>query len=146
MSDNLQHSFEEIDKDLASSWIDLSSEVRMLAADIKLKAAATELASDAEQLSQKASRLCDHVERIHTDVIDLLENIETRIPDISRSGFDESVDTDEVEKEQIQVQRESHEMRSDFKDVLKALFMWVDDPKERVREKKNGLPDKSTPN
>jgi len=136
MTDNLKHNVEELDKDLSHSWIDLSSNVRTLASDLKLKAAGTSLAADADHLSQEASRLCDHVERIHADVIDLLETLETRVP-IQRSNEDESdVSCDDVEKEKIQIQRESHELRSDFKDVLKALFMWVDDPKERVKAKK----------
>jgi len=136
MTDNLKHNVEELDKDLSHSWIDLSSNVRTLALDLKLKAAGTSLAADADHLSQESSRLCDHVERIHADVIDLLETLETRVP-IQRSNEDESdVSCDDVEKEKIQIQRESHELRSDFKDVLKALFMWVDDPKERVKAKK----------
>jgi len=137
MSDNLQHSFEAVDQDLASSWIALSAEVRTLAGDLKTKAAGTALSAEADKLSHQASRLCDHVERIHEDVIDLLENIETRIPDRGQAGFDTNVDCGEVEKEKIQIQRESHELKSDFKDILKALFMWVDDPEERVREKKD---------
>ncbi len=69
-------------------------------------------------------------------MIDLLDNLETRIP-LSDGGEPQSdPSTDEVERERIQIQRESHELRSDFKDVLKALFMWVDDPKERVKLKK----------
>lgn len=136
MTDNLKHNVEELDKDLSHSWIDLSSNVRTLASDLKLKAAGTSLAADADHLSREASRLCDHVERIHADVIDLLETLETRIP-IQRSNEDESdVSCNDVEKEKIQIQREKHELRTDFKDVLKALFMWVDDPKERVKSKK----------
>jgi hypothetical protein len=42
----------------------------------------------------------------------------------------------EIEKESIEIQRESHELRSDFKDIIKALFMWRDDPEERVRERR----------
>jgi hypothetical protein len=41
-----------------------------------------------------------------------------------------------VDLEKIQIQREKHELRNDFKDVLKALFMWVDDPVDRVRGKR----------
>ena len=137
MSDELRKNFQDIDKDLSHSWIDLSSTVRDLSANIKLKAAGTNLADNTEKLSNEASRLCDHVERLHADVIDLLENIDDRIPlaepDVKTPTT--QPEPDAVDREKIQIQRESHEMRSDFKDILKALFMWVDDPKERVKEK-----------
>ena len=135
MTDNLQESVNEVDKDLAHSWIDLSANVRSLAADLKLKAAGTELAGDASHLSEEASRLCEHVERLHADVLDLLENIESRVPLHEPDDSRQNIESGEVEKESIQIQRESHELRSDFKDVIKALFMWRDDPVERVREK-----------
>lgn len=136
MNDKLKHSTEELDRDLSPSWIELGSKVRTLASDLKLKAAGTPLAGDADHLSQQTSRLCDHVERIHADVIDLLENLETRIPLRDSNGGSSDPACDDVEKEKIQIQRESHELRSDFKDVIKALFMWRDDPEERVKNKR----------
>ncbi len=42
------------------------------------------------------------------------------------SAFDEAA---------IQLQREEHEFKANFKDILKAAFMWKDSPKERVRNK-----------
>ena len=138
MSDNIQKRFNELNRDLSDSWVDLSDKVRTLAADLKLKAAGTNLASEAEHLSNETSRLCDHVAKLHTDVIDLVENMEDHIPlpesVAARSGELNNSD-DQMEREKIQIQRESHELRNDFKDVLKALFMWVDDPKERLKEK-----------
>lgn len=35
----------------------------------------------------------------------------------------------------IQLQREEHEFKLDFRDILKALFMWKEKPTERVRNK-----------
>jgi len=136
MSDNLQHSIEEVDRDLSPSWIELSSKVSELAASLKLRAAGTELAGAADHLSQETDRLCSHVERLHADVLDLVENLEARLPLPEPDAKLAAVAHDEVQKESIQIQREKHELRNDFKDVLKALFMWVDDPVERVREKK----------
>lgn len=136
MNNDFQHSVEAVDLDLATSWITLSAEVRTLADNLKTKAAGTALSAEAERLSHQASRLCDHVERIHEDVTSLLENIETRIPDRGLADSGSELDCGEVEQEKIQIQRENHELKSDFKDILKALFMWVDDPEERVREKK----------
>ncbi|MFD2257616.1 hypothetical protein ACFSSA_13115 [Luteolibacter algae] len=136
MTDNLKTNFEDIDKDLSKSWIDLSDQVRTLAADLKLKAAGTGIGADAAHLSQQVNRLADHVEKLHTDMIDLMENIEERIPAKHFAETDGAVvNPNEVDREKIQVQRERHELRSDLKDILKALFMWQDDPVERVKGK-----------
>lgn len=134
MTDNLKQSVQEVDKGLARSWIDLSTNVRTLAEGLMLKAAGTELADDAGHLSTEASRLCDHVERLHEDVLDLIENIETRVP-VRELETPPPVTHEAVEKEKIQIQRESHELRSDFKDIIKALFLWRDDPVQRARDK-----------
>lgn len=135
MTDNLQKRVEDVDRDLSPSWIELSSKVRTLASDLKLKAAGTSISGDANHLSHETSRLCDHVERLHEEVIDLLENIETRMPLPETDANPPDVIGEDVDREKILIQRESHELRSDFKDVLKALFMWRDNPVERVRDK-----------
>ena len=140
MNDILLQNFEAIDKDLSHSWIELNTKVRDLVADLKLKAAGSDLANDAEHLSQQTSRLCDHVERMHADVIDLLENIETRIPLPERDARTDVLpagerEPNEIDKQKIDIQREIHELRNDFIDVLKALFMWVDNPKKRLQDK-----------
>lgn len=131
MSENIHHSIDEIDKDLSPSWIELSDRVRNLSAALKLKAAGTALAADADHLAQEAARLCGHVERLHTDVIDLVGKLETQIP-IPEPDVRPSLKSGESELEWMRIQRENHEMRADFMDVLKALFMWRDDPKDRV--------------
>ncbi|MFK7849702.1 MAG: hypothetical protein AB8D78_01890 [Akkermansiaceae bacterium] len=140
MTENLKSSVKEIDRDLAHSWIDLGDEARELAKSLKLKTAGTQFASESDALSDKVERLGAHVEKIHADVIDLIENIEDRVPlpesISSEDETDSKVDREVVENEKIQVQREKHELRNDFKDVLKALFMWVDDPEQRAKEKR----------
>lgn len=135
MSETLQDSFKEIDRDLNHSWIDLSARVRDLAAGLKLKAAGGTLSSDADHLSQDVSQLCDHIERLHADVIDLLANLEAHLPLPDENSSMEGK-LDDVAKEAIQIQREHHELRNDFRDIIKALFMWRDDPVERVRGKR----------
>lgn len=35
----------------------------------------------------------------------------------------------------IQIERDAHTLKAEFKDIMKALFMWKDDPAERVRDK-----------
>ena len=140
MSETIDESFKEIERDLDHSWIDLSTRVRELASALKLKAAGSDLAAEADHLSSEAARLCDHIERLHAEVIDLLDNLESRLPlpehDASGEGKPKNVNCDDVQKESIQINRESHELRSDIKDVIKALFLWRDDPVERVRGKR----------
>jgi hypothetical protein len=137
MNDHLKNNLAEVDKDLSNSWIELSEKVRDLAADLKLKTAGTIFATEADHLSNQTCRLCDHVAKLHADVIDLIENIETHLP-LPESDAEKPTpitDLNALDQEEIQIQREKHELRNDFKDILKALFMWVDDPKERLREK-----------
>jgi len=44
--------------------------------------------------------------------------------------------TDEHEvRAAIDIERDAHTLKPEFKDVLKALFMWKDDPATRVRDK-----------
>jgi hypothetical protein len=131
MSEKIHHSIEEIDKDLSPSWIELSDRVRDLSARLKLKAAGTGLAAEADHLAHEATRLCAHVERIHADVNDLVGKLETQIP-MPESDLRSSLKSGESELEWMRIQRENHELRADFMDVLKALFMWRDDPKDRV--------------
>ncbi len=137
MNDQLKNNLAEVDKDLSASWIDLSEKVRNLAADLKLKTAGTVYSAETDHLAQQTARLCDHVEKLHADVIDLIENIEMHLPlpesDVKRLTTEP--DHEALAQEKIQIQRESHELRNDFKDILKALFMWVDDPKERLKSK-----------
>jgi hypothetical protein len=133
MTDNFQHSIEEIDKNLSPSWIELSDRVRDLAASLKLKAAGTHLAADADHLAQETSQLCDHVERIHADVTDLIGKLETQTPGSTTKAIPAPLKPEEVDHEYSRIQRENHELRADFKDVLKALFLWRDDPNDRLR-------------
>lgn len=131
MSENLQHSIEEIDKDLAPSWIELSDRVRDLSAALKLKAAGTALAADADHLAQEADRLCGHVERIHADVNDLVGKLERQIP-MPEPDVRAPLHSGDQDLEWMRIQRENHELRTDFMDVLKALFLWRDDPSDRA--------------
>lgn len=141
MSNSVEQNLKEVGKDLETRWIELSKEVRRLSADLRQKSADSSLFADVDQLSGRTERLCDHVERIHADVIDLLENLDARL-DLThentapvKDGFTPDTSTNEVEREKIQIQREQH-AQSNIKDVIKALFMYVDDPKERVAQKK----------
>ena len=141
MSDALQKNFKEVGKDLETRWIDLSKEVRELSEIVRQKSADSPLFADVDKLTGRTERLCDHVERIHADVIDLLDNLDTRLElthhdsNVVDDGFTPDTSTTEVDQEIIQIQREQH-TQTNVKDVIKALFMYVDDPKERVAERK----------
>jgi hypothetical protein len=132
MNKRLKNNLIELDKDLSNSWVQLSDKVRDLAADLRLKTAESKFAAEADHLTEQTFRLCEHVVKFHADVIDLIETIDTRVPlpelDTTKSPMNETTD-----QENIQIQREKHELSKDFKDVLKALFMWVDNPKERFK-------------
>ncbi|MEY3394732.1 MAG: hypothetical protein RL346_968 [Verrucomicrobiota bacterium] len=137
MNDQLKHQLAEMDKDLSSTWIHLSQEVRRLAEELKRRTHATVFSDEADRLAQNTARLCDHVEKLHSDVADLIDHIEIHIP-LHESDAESSLanpDPEALAREKIQIQRENHELRNDFKDILKALFMWVDDPKDRLRSK-----------
>ncbi|MES2438312.1 MAG: hypothetical protein V4584_04575 [Verrucomicrobiota bacterium] len=124
---------EKVERDHSAEWIELSSRVRTLAKCLNGKAHGTPLEADTAELVSETTRLCDHLERIHRDVGNLLIELDEKMPELD--SLPPNVDPDEVQREAIQIHRETHELRSDFKDIIKALFMWQDDPAERVRMK-----------
>ena len=131
MSENLQDSVSVVGEGLSTSWIELSNDVKNKAKQLAHNASTTALSAEANALADQASKLSDHVDRLHADVAGLLNNLEDRPILPAKSG---DVPKEELE-EAIQINREHHEARSDIKDVVKALFMWRDDPAERVRSK-----------
>lgn len=133
MDNELDEVFSEINRDLSSEWIDLSTRVRNRLQAVYNKSAGTPFEGELAILAVDTSKICDHLERIHRDVEKLLVELDEKIPEIDFTP--ENIDPDEVRREAIQIQQETHELRADFKDVIKALFMWRDDPEERVREK-----------
>lgn len=134
MATQLETLYSEVDNELSTEWTNLSRRVRSLAEIMKSKTAGTALAADAAVLEGEVERLCLHLETIHRDVGKLLVQLDTQLPEIDFTPA--NVDAAEVVKETIQIHRENHELRADFKDIIKALFMWQDDPVERVQGKK----------
>ncbi|MBK1826630.1 hypothetical protein [Haloferula rosea] len=53
--------------------------------------------------------------------------------DYSPDGSEMPDDRD-FDKAAVQISREEHTLKPEVKDVLKALFMWRDDPAERANE------------
>jgi hypothetical protein len=68
-----------------------------------------------------------------------LLTIHTEIRDLLLDTFEEPgaianpEERPEVVQAAIQIEREAHTLKPDFMDVLKALFMWKDDPVERAQ-------------
>lgn len=134
MENELEDAYSEVDRDLSVEWLQLSERVRTLLGQLGTKAQATELAGDISTLTTETTRLCDHLERIHQDVAKLLVELDEKLPEIDLNS--PAVHPDEVQREAIQIHRETHELRADFKDIIKALFMWQDDPVERAKYRK----------
>lgn len=130
----MQTNLENLKFDPATEWLALSARVRTLANRLTEKTHATDYAAAAEELTSETSRLCDHLERIYRDVGNLLTELDLPFPE--RKTSSSAIELDEVQREAIQIHRETHELRADFKDIIKALFMWQDDPTERVLKKR----------
>lgn len=62
----------------------------------------------------------------HREIRDLLQQAE------NKNGPAPDASSKDVVKAEIEIGREEHEMKPDAKDVLKAIFMWKDDPHERA--------------
>ena len=99
---------------------------------MKNNAAGTHLAQDAAALADEAGLLCNHVDRLHADVKMLIERLDD---EVAKSAAEAPGEALEIDKASIQIQREAHEIRADVLDVIKALFMWRDDPADRLRPK-----------
>lgn len=134
MIDHFQNSVIESDKDHATSWAEFVAKIRSVSADLKMRTTGTEQSQLAARLFHDVSILCDHVETIHAEVPELIADLRNRYPDKGKKTTSPEIDSDEVEMEKIQIQREQHD-KSDIIQVVKAMFMWVDDPVERVKEK-----------
>jgi hypothetical protein len=126
--------YTQVNDELSGKWLDLSSRVRKRADDLQIKAIATPLAAEATQLNADLARLCDHVERIHRDVGKLISGPEEAQSTLGSVHPD--LKSEEVQREAVRIHQENHEIRADFKDIIKALFMWQEDPVERTREKR----------
>ncbi len=125
----MQTNLEKVESDHSAEWMTLSDKVRTLVSSLNEKAHGTHLEADTSELLGETTLLCDHLTRLHREVGNLLTE-----PHEKLSGST-TVDLDEVQREAIQIHRETHELRADFKDIIKALFMWQDDPTERVLKK-----------
>ncbi len=122
----MTNSLRKAKEELGPKWVELSESVRHYAA------ASLENPGDEQALKELAAEaltLCEHVDRLHSDLGDLLESLENAEGTSKGDGPDER----EIDMAAVETQRETHEMSSNPIDVLKALLMWRDDPAERVK-------------
>ncbi|MCH7228433.1 hypothetical protein [Haloferula sp. A504] len=96
---------------------------RLRTAEAKVRSALEATGAD-HPLAGPASELLE----IHSEIRDLLlDNFET-----NRTA-QRLEDQPEVAMAAVEIEREAHTLKPDFMDVLKALFMWKDDPVERAQ-------------
>jgi len=127
MTADFHEASSEISRELSPQWLELSSRVRRLAIETQ------STGSSGAALAAEALRLCDHVERLHSDVEQLLVTLHT--DDIHGTPLETlpPPPIEAIDEANIQIQDEMHQ-KSDLSHVIKALFMWKDDPVKRVRE------------
>jgi len=121
---------DSLDMDSATDWMDLCGRVRQQA-DALLDGESPASGTALKAFAKDARALCEHVELVHdemTRVIDALEESDSELP--NPESFNHEIDLAAVE-----IQRETHELRADPFDILKALLMWRDDPAERLRQR-----------
>lgn len=99
----------------------LNERFRKAEADVRSALADTEAG---HPLAEPARELL----AIHTEIRDLLLD---HFEESTVASADEA--RPEVVQAAIQIEREAHTLKAEFMDILKALFMWKDDPVERAR-------------
>lgn len=130
MTADLLEASSEVSRDLSPEWLELSARVRRLAVEVQANT------SENSPLAESALKLCDHVERLHADVEQLLTGFAERQEHIEAERTHDAAiaDPQAIDKANIQIQREMHQ-KSDLQHIIKALFMWKDDPVERVKDR-----------
>jgi hypothetical protein len=130
MTADFHEASSEISRELSPQWLELSSRVRRLAIE------AQSTGSSGSALAAEALRLCDHVERLHSDVEQLLVTLRADDDALGHAPLETlpPAPPEDIDQANIQIQDEMHQ-KSDLSHVIKALFMWKDDPIQRVREK-----------
>lgn len=111
------------------SWRKLANEVGQQAAALRDLASGSPFAPQAVELAENASHLASQIERLADAASGLLNQLG---PPNAGQPTDSTI-ASEIEQEMIQIQRETHDGNVELLDVVKALFMWRDDPAERVR-------------
>lgn len=125
----MSKAIEQTKQDIAPQWTELLQRVREKAHTCLKEQSDCSLPAD---LAREAIQLCSHVDRLHADLRELIHSLDAGHPD-AQPAASQAPDDREIDMAAIEVQQETHEMRADPLDILKALLMWRDDPAERVR-------------
>ena len=126
MDTNLENARDEICQELSSQWLVLSDQVRQQALSLKSRTVGTALSGEASALAQDSEKLCEHFERLHGDLEKLLKLLSDEETELGQSQSAPAAT--ESARQAIQAQDKDHQISDDLKDVIKALFMWRDDP------------------
>lgn len=126
MDQNLENARDGICRELSSQWLALSDRVRQQALSLKSRTVGTALSEEASALAQDSEKLCDHFERLHGDIENLLNLLDGE--EMESDGTQSALTSKETACQSIEAQDKDHRESDSLKDVIKALFMWRDDP------------------
>jgi len=82
-------------------------------------------------LARESLEICERLERMHLEMARMVDSLE----DKGDQSTQELPQDQQIDLAAVETQRETHEMRADPLDILKALLMWRDDPAERLRDR-----------
>jgi len=116
--------------DTRPGWLELCGRIRGQAGEM-MNAETVPEGERVRTLARDVLELCAHVESMHKEMTSMLNALE------SASGVtaDAKSKDHEIDIAAIEIQRETHELRADPLDILKALLMWRDDPAERLKRR-----------
>jgi len=126
----------------SESWQQLAIDVETRARALRDLAEGTPLAAPAADLARDAGHLASQIERLAAAAPAFLTHLgRPESPEPPKSSESPATDPKleaEIHREMLQIQREIHDGNVELVDIVKALFMWRDDPAERVRGRKLG--------
>lgn len=131
MNQDIKDAFTDVDRELSPQWFHVTQAVKSMAADLAADAIGSLLEARAQQLADETAKLCEHVDRVHHNVQNLLNQSGSDI----RFADNKTTEKDDVVLEEIlETQKEMHR-ESSVPQIIKALFMWKDDPTERASQR-----------
>jgi hypothetical protein len=123
----------------SESWQQLAINVETQARALRGLAEGTPLAAQAADLARDAGHLASQIERLAAAAPAFLTHLgQPESPESPEPPATDPKLEAEIHREMLQIQRETHDGNVELMDIVKALFMWRDDPAERVRERKLG--------
>lgn len=128
MDQNLEKIREEVRGELERHWLTLSADVRTKAQAMQRNTMGTPLNLDATELAAATEELCRHFEKTHHSVETLLGFLDPGSNPPPHSELQAT--SSEAQHQALIAQAKDHAENDSLKDVIKALFMWRDDPAE----------------